>query len=145
MAERWRIEADDEWLARHSSDTFARLRRRLRRFGVVADAVSNAELGPFAGAPRNPRLKVGGKAYAIVRYAEHRMSHTTVTVDLDACRRCGRQLVQRHTVKCVRENGERVVVGAVRTCPRCQADSWMLYSRMPSVNRARRVARRVVL
>ncbi|MEN3307590.1 MAG: hypothetical protein V7603_3792 [Micromonosporaceae bacterium] len=145
MPDQWRVEADDEWLSAHSSANFDRLRRRFQRFGRLADAVSHAELGPFAGAPRNPKLKVGGKAYAVVRYAEHRISHTTVTVDLDRCRRCGHRLAERHTMTSIREDGVRIVVGAVRTCRRCQADSWMFYSRMPSVTRARKVAGRVVL
>jgi hypothetical protein len=145
MGDEWRIEADDAWLAAHSSDTFDRLRRRLRRLGRLADAVSHAELGPLAGAPRNPRLKVGGRAYALIRYAEHRISHTTITIHLDRCRRCGHRLVERHMMTCVGEDGVRVVVGTVRTCRSCQADSWMFYSRMPSVIRARRVARKVVL
>ena len=145
MAERWRVEADDAWLATHRSDNFNRIRRRLRGMSRLADAMSHAELGPFAGAPRNPRLKIGGKAYAVVRYAEHRISYTTVTIDPDICRRCGRPLLESATVTCVDEHGARVRVGTVRTCRRCQADSWMFHSGMPSVMRARRVARRIVL
>lgn len=141
----WRVEADDEWLAAHSSANFERIRRRLRGFGRMADAVSLAELGPYGGAPRNPKLKIGGKAYAVVRYAMHSISHTTITVDLDRCRRCGRLLEERHALTCVDERGHRVVVGSVRTCRRCQAESWMFHSGMPSVGRARRVARKVVL
>ncbi|HKT03864.1 MAG TPA: hypothetical protein VJT31_30405 [Rugosimonospora sp.] len=145
MAERWRFEADDEWLAAHSSDSFGRLRRRLRPFGRFADAVSLAELGPFGGAPRNPKLKVGGRAYALVRYAEHYVSHTRIQVVPDRCRRCGHRLAERHVVTRVRETGRRVVVGSVRTCRRCQAGSWMFFSHMPTVARARRVASKVVL
>jgi hypothetical protein len=82
MAEQWRTEADDEWLATHSSDSFARLRRRIRRFGVLGDSISHAELGPFGGAPRRPRLKVGGRTYSFVRYVESHVAYTTVHVDL---------------------------------------------------------------
>lgn len=145
MAESWRIEADDEWLAAHRSDNFDRLRRRLRGLGRFADAISNAELGPFAGAPRRPRLKVGGKAYAVVRYAEHHMSHTTIRMDLSRCRRCGRRLEEQHAMTVVREDGTRIAVGTVRVCRRCQAESWMFTSGMPSVARARRAYRKVVL
>src|SRR6266545_3892453 len=96
MADDWRVEADDGWLAAHSSNSFARIRRRLSSFGRLADAVSQAELGPYGGTPRNPRLKIGGKAYSVVRYAEHGISHTAVSVDLERCRRCGALLVETH-------------------------------------------------
>jgi hypothetical protein len=145
MAERWRIEADDEWLAAHRSDNFARLRRRLRGLGGFSDAISRAELGPFGGAPRNPRLKIGGKAYAVVRYAEHRISYTAVQIDPQLCRRCGRRLVEAHRVTFVAADGTRTVVGAVRICRRCQTESWLFHSGMPSVHRARVRARKVVL
>jgi hypothetical protein len=145
MSDRWRVEADDEWLAQHSSDNFDRLRRRFRGIARLAGAVGEAEWGPFAGARSRPRLKIGGKAYSVVRYVSQRISYTVVAVDLDRCRRCGYPLVERQALRCVREDGARFVVGAVRTCRRCQSDSWTFHSRMPSVNRARKVARRVVL
>ena len=56
MATKWRVEADDEWLATHSSDSFQRLRRRSRLLRGLAEAMSNAELGPLGGAPRRPQL-----------------------------------------------------------------------------------------
>jgi hypothetical protein len=141
----WRVEADDEWLARHSSDTFGRIRRRLKRFGLLGDAISNAELGPFGGAPRNPVLKVGGKAYSVVRYARHRIAYTTIQVDPQLCRRCGSRLMESHRLICVREDGIHVRVGAVHMCHRCHADAWLFYSRMPVTVRARTVGRKVVL
>lgn len=143
--EAWRVEADDEWLAAHKSDTFARLRRKFARFGVLGEAMSNAEMGPFGGAPRNPRLKLGGKTYAFIRYAEHRISYTAIVLDLQSCRRCGRRLVHVHRIKTVREDGTRRLVGTVRMCRRCRASSWLFFSRMPTVERAREVARKVVL
>jgi hypothetical protein len=144
----WRTEADDEWLATHKSQTFARFRRRLARLGLagpIGDAVSRAELGPFGGAPRNPQLKLGGKTYSVIRYTEHRIAYTTISVDLQRCRRCGGLLVEVHRVTAVDASGVRSVVGAVRMCRRCQADSWLFYSRMPATRRARRRARKVVL
>src|SRR3954452_20820394 len=54
----WRVEADDEWLAGHRSQTMGRFHRRFSRILTVGDAVSQAELGPFAGAPRSPQLRV---------------------------------------------------------------------------------------
>jgi hypothetical protein len=145
VADDWRVEADDEWLARHRSDTFGRLKRRFSRFGLVADAVSNAELGPFGGAPRKPQLKIGGKAYAVVRYTQHRIAYTVIQVDPDECRRCGAQLQEVHRIVQIREGGVREVVGAVRMCRQCAADAWLFVSHMPATNRARRVSRRVVL
>jgi len=140
-----RIEADDEWLAGHRSDAMLRFQRRFRRVAGIGDAVSNAELGPFGGAPRNPKLHVGGRSYALVRYAQHRIACTTIRVDLHRCRYCGRWVAEIHQVIAVRETGGRVVVGAVRMCRSCQGDSWMFHSRMPSVLRARRRSRNVVL
>ena len=87
-----RIEADDEWLAGHRSDAMLRFQRRFRRVAGIGDAVSNAELGPFGGAPRNPKLNVGGRSYALVRYAQHRIAYTTIRVDLHRCRYCGKML-----------------------------------------------------
>lgn len=145
--EAWRAEADDAWLATHRSTFFRRLRRRFRMFGGVGDAVSQAEMGPFGGAPRNPKLTVddGNKAYAVVRYTTNQIAYTATTMNPDECRRCGRPLVEKHEITCVEEEGVRVPVGSVRTCRSCQADSWLLRSRMPTVTRARAVARKVVL
>ena len=141
----WRREADDEWLDAHRSANFERPRRRLRLLGGMAEAMSNAELGPLGGTPRRPRLKIGGRTYAVVRYTTHHIAYTTIQVDPGLCRRCGQQLVEVHRIVYARGADARLTVGTVRTCRRCQADSWMFLSRMPSVNRARRVARKIVL
>jgi hypothetical protein len=140
----WRTEADEEWLRRHQSETFARMRRRLRRFGVFADAMSHAELGPFGGAPRKPQLKIDNRGYSTVRYATHRITYTTIHVYLQRCRWCG-AIVESHRVIYVREDGARRVVGTLRVCRRCQADSWLFHSRMPTAARARAWGRKVVL
>ncbi len=145
LAERWRVEADDEWLAGHRSDTFARMRRRLRRLGALSDAVSQAEMGPYGGAPRNPRLKVGGRAYAVIRYTTHHIVYTTIEIDPGRCRRCGRRMVEVHRIVCARGDAGRAAVGTVRTCRSCQADSWLFWSRMPATTRARTTDRKVVL
>ncbi len=144
MSGDWRIEADDEWLAAHSSDTFQRLRRRTRLLTGLGDALSNAELGPFGGAPRRPALKVGGKAYSVVRYVDHHLSYTVIQVDPEVCRRCGAAVAERHLVGRVRD-GVRVTVGAVRMCRNCQAEAWLFHSHMPAARRARVRSRRVVL
>jgi hypothetical protein len=145
MAERWRIEADEEWLAAHRSDNFARLRRRMNRLGGFGSAVSMAELGPYGGAPRNPVLKIGGKGYAVVRYAQHRIAYTAVRIDPQRCRRCDRRLVEVHRVSFVAADGIRSAVGAVRVCRRCETESWLFHSGMPAVRRARVRSRKVVL
>ena len=145
MAEEWRREADDEWLAAHRSANFDRLRRRVRMLGGLAEGVSNAELSPFGGAPRRPRLTIGGKAYAVVRYTTHHIAYTTVQVDLGVCRRCGQRLVEVHRIVYARGSDTRTTVGTVRTCRRCQADSWVFFSRMPTAIRARQVAGKIVL
>jgi hypothetical protein len=142
---RWRVEADAEWLAAHRSDTFARVRRLLGSAGTLGDAVSLAELGPFGGAPRNPRLRPDRAAYATIRPAEARYAHTVLAVETAPCRRCGREPATAQRVTCVRESGARVVVGTVRLCAACQGESWRFVSHMPRTERARERSRRVVL
>jgi hypothetical protein len=144
MANSWRIEADDEWLAAHSSDTFQRLRRRARLLGGLADAMSNAELGPFGGAPRRPALRIGRKDYSVVRYADHHLSYTVIQVDPVVCRRCGALMAERHLVSRL-SDGIRTTVGAVRMCRNCQAEAWLFHSHMPTTRRARARGRKVVL
>jgi hypothetical protein len=147
MTAHWRVEADEEWLAEHRSDTFDRVRRLLRRAGVggFGEAVSLAELGPFAGAPRNPQLKPESKGYSTIRPADHRYAHTVLALETEPCRACGREPATSQRVTCVREDGARVVVGTVRLCPDCQGDSWRFVSHMPAAARARERSRRIVL
>jgi hypothetical protein len=53
----------------------SRLRRRFRFLGGVADAVSHAEMGPYAGAPRNPELRVGDeKSYSTVLHTTQQVT-----------------------------------------------------------------------
>jgi hypothetical protein len=145
MSDEWRGEADDEWLAAHRSQNFDRLRRRLRRAGLLGNAFANAELGPFGGAPRNPKLSVGGRTYAVIRYTHQWIAYTSIQVDLQRCRRCGHRLVEVHRLSTVRADGVRVRVGTVRACRRCAAESWMFTSRMPAIANARNRSRKVVL
>ena len=142
----WRAEADDEWLAEHRSNFMGRVRRRFGTLGGLGNAVSNAETGPFGGAPRNPDLRVdaGDKAYATVRYTTDQIAYTTTSINPDECRRCGQPLSEKHKLEYV-QHGHRTSVGAVRTCRSCEADSWLLRSGMPTAARARRTARRNVL
>jgi hypothetical protein len=145
MAREWRVEADDEWLATHRSDTLGRLRRRFAFLGGLAGAVSEAEMGPYGGAPRRPRLRIGGRTYAYVRYTTQHIAYTSIRVDPDRCRRCGQELVEAHRIGYAQGDTVRVPVGTVRVCRACQADSWSFHSRMPTTVRARWRARKVVL
>src|SRR2546430_17675868 len=94
----WRREADDEWLDAHRSANFERLRRRLRLLGGMAEAMSNAELGPLGGAPRRPRLKIGGPTYSAGPYPTHHIAYTTIQVDPGPCRRRRQQPVEVHPI-----------------------------------------------
>ncbi len=72
------------------------LRRRFRVLGGVAGAVSHADTGPFAGAPRNPRLRVDDrKAYSTVNYTTNQVAYTTTSTNPDECARCGRPVVEQ--------------------------------------------------
>jgi ribosomal protein L37E len=145
MPEEWRTEADDAWLATRRSNRFAKLRRMFGSMSGIADAVSQAELGPFGGAPRKPKLKNEDKDYSVVRPADHNVSHTIVSlVDPERCRRCG-EPTEAYGVNRVDEEGERETVGVLRQCRHCGRDSWMLYSRMPRAERARLRGRKIVL
>ena len=120
------------------------LRRRFRILGRIANAFSHADTGPYAGAPRDPDLRVGDeKSYSTVRYSTQHVAYTTIGTDADDCASCGRPLVELHRLEYVRGD-TRVPVGAVRTCHGCQSDSWLLRSRMPAVSRARDTARKHV-
>jgi hypothetical protein len=145
MVDDWRIEADDVWLAAHRSASFERLRQRLSRLGMLSDAVSNAELGPYGGSPRKPQLKIGGKAYSVVRHVENLISYTTIAVEPDRCRYCGHHLAERHRLVQVAPSGRPVTVGVVQACRRCAGGSWLFHSRMPTIIRGRRRDRKVVL
>jgi hypothetical protein len=67
----WRTEADDEFLASHRSGVMRWLRRHFKIFAPAGEAFSWADTGPYAGAPRNPRLRAdeNDKGYSTVRYA----------------------------------------------------------------------------
>ena len=139
MSRPWRFEADDEWLAGRRSTFFKRRRSRL------AEAVSNAELAPFGGAPRSPRLKVTDRGYSYVRHAERQYSHTTIQVDLLQCRTCGHRLLEEHRLLVRTADGGELTVGWVRMCRRCQKEAWLFTSHMPSVLSGRKRDTKVVL
>jgi hypothetical protein len=141
----WRIEAGEEWLAAHSSQAMSRLNKRLRRMGVVGDAVSMAELGPFGGAPRKPNLHPGPKRYSVVRFVVATYSYTAISVELERCGRCGGSFLEVHRALRVREDGAPAVIGEVRMCRGCQRESWMFHSHMPTTAKRRLTSRKVVL
>jgi len=117
-----------------------------RWFRSVANAVSHADTGPFAGAPRNPNLRIDDEnTYATVRYSTDRYAYTSTSTHPDVCARCGSPLVESHDIEQVQGDESRIAVGSVRTCRSCQADSWMLYSRMPSTARARKASRKTIV
>ena len=145
VAEQWRTEADDEWLSTRRSNAMSRLQRFFPGLRWIGDSVSQAELGPLGGAPRKPKLKHEGSEYSVVRPVEQLVSHTTVhLIDPRTCRRCGRP-VETLGLAQVDQFGERTTAGSVTQCRHCGADSWMLRSRMPAIERARRTARKTVL
>ena len=121
-----------------------RFRRRFSRVRF-ADAVSNAELGPFGGAPRNPPLRVASSRYSVVRFVVAVYAYTSIHVMLEYCRGCGRPMQEAHHAVTVRSDGVGVSLGAVRKCRSCAGDSWLFQSHMPSVARARRQAAKTVL
>jgi hypothetical protein len=107
-----------------------RLRDRFGFLRGVAGAVSYAETGPYAGAPRDPNLRVDDeKTYSTVRYTTERVAYTTTYASADACSRCGRTMVESHEIEHVEGAGTRMPIGAVRACRHCDAGSWMFRSR----------------
>ena len=138
-SEPWRVEADDQWHAAHRSTFFKRRRSRL------VNAISNAELGPFGGAPRRPTLKLTDKDYSHVRYAERHFAYTSIQVDLLECRGCGYLLLEQHRLLLRAADGTGRLVGHVRKCRRCHKESWLFTSHMPNTVAARRRDAKVVL
>lgn len=139
MGDEWRYEADEDWLADHRTTFFRR--RRSRYFQAVADA----ELGPFRGAPRNPTLKLTDKAYSHIRFAPRHYSYTSVQVEIFTCGRCGHQLLEEHRLVAHRPDRGSRSLGFVRMCRRCHKDAWLFVSHMPSVLAGRRKDRKAVL
>jgi hypothetical protein len=143
----WRTEADDEWMAERRSTLMAWFRRRFRMFGGFAGAVSHADLGPYAGAPRNPRLSIddNDKSYATVRYTTNQIAYTRTNTSTDECAVCGESGAETHEVTCMRGEDADTRIGAVRACGNCGAESWLRRSRMPRVAQAHERARRNVV
>ena len=142
----WRTEADDAWAAERRSNLMAWLRRRFPTLGRVAGAVSLADTGPYAGAPRDPQLRVDNeKTFSTIRQATGKVAYTSTSVAAGRCPDCGQPLVDTHELTHVRDDSTPVSVGSASTCQHCQPDSWLLRSAMPTTSRARDAARRNVV
>lgn len=120
-------------------------RRRFSRVLTAGNAVSNAELGPFAGAPRNPRLRVATSRYSVVRHVVAVYAYTSIKVMLEYCSGCGRPVQEAHHAMTVRSDGVRLYLGAVRRCRSCAGDSWLFRTHMPAGAKARLQAAKTVL
>ncbi|MEJ3748991.1 hypothetical protein WEI85_37705 [Actinomycetes bacterium KLBMP 9797] len=142
----WRAAADDEWLAERRSGLMAWL-RRLPVLRGIGGAVSHADTGPYAGAPRDPDLRVddGAHEYSVVRYATHHIAYTSTSTRPEECPRCGQPVSETHELAYVDGGQARGTVGAVRACRDCHPESWLRRSHMPGPVRRRAAARRNVV
>ncbi|GAA2642266.1 hypothetical protein GCM10010399_90220 [Dactylosporangium fulvum] len=137
---------DDDRPAERRSAFMAWLRRRFRVLGGAANAVSHADMGPYAGAPRNPALHIGdGQGYSTIRYTTEHVAYTSITTNTDGCPRCGRPLAETHEMARSGDGTAPEAVGAVRICRGCETGEWLERSRMPRSTRARDSARRNVV
>ncbi|MET7403713.1 zf-TFIIB domain-containing protein [Dactylosporangium sp. NPDC005572] len=119
-------------------------RRRLRFLGGVASAVSHADTGPFAGAPRNPGLRIDDEqSWSTIRYTTDTVAYTTIATTAERCPACGAPLVETHEVE--RHGAGGAALGTVRTCPDCGTGGWLRESRMPRTAQARERSRRNVV
>lgn len=120
---------------------------RLGALRTIGGAVSESTIsgGVLGGAPRNPRLKVGGAESSYVRQAERQYAYTNVLVVIQWCRICGRRRLERHVVERFMADGQRRVLGAVSMCAACQAGSWMFVTHSPRAAAGRRRDAKVVL
>lgn len=141
MAEdEWRNEADEQWLAEHRSKFFK------RRRSALGQAVSQAEIGPFGGAPRNPDLTKGFKAYSTIRNAYKQASYTEIRVTTSYCRTCGTRSLQLHRLSAyVGESDRQATFGQLEMCSKCDEGSWLFTVHGPRTEAARARARKTVI
>ncbi|MEV0896058.1 hypothetical protein [Actinoplanes sp. NPDC049802] len=126
--------------------TFLSRLRRLPILRGVADAVSHADLGPYAGAPRDPDLRIGDEqGYSTVRYATGHIAHIATSVSEDVCPRCGSAMAENHEIQQREGSAVRLRTGSARVCRACEPDSWLLRSQMSAVARARETNRRNIV
>lgn len=135
----WRTEADDQWLAEHRSTFFKR-----RRAGMLAGLDLGSVLPSVGGAPRNPQLKVGGKEYSVVRYAENYAAYITTEITRAWCRSCGGSL-EIHRIHRTDKNNVRRSYGSVQACPTCHPRHWLFVTHSSRVRAAQRLREKNVL
>jgi hypothetical protein len=121
------------------------LRSRLGVFGGIAGAVSHADLGPYAGAPRNPSLRIDEERYSTVRYTTHHIAHVATAMSSELCPDCGQPVAETHEIQQMQGDDVQLRVGAVRACRACEPDSWLLRSQTVAALRAREAGRKNVV
>lgn len=136
----WKREANEQWLAEHRSRTFK------HRRSALGQAISQAEIGPFGGAPRNPDLTKGFKAYSIIRNAYRQVSYTEIRVTTSYCRICGTRSLELHRLFAYSgESDRQVTFGHVKMCRKCNEGSWLFTAHGARTEAARARARKTVL
>jgi predicted RNA-binding Zn-ribbon protein involved in translation (DUF1610 family) len=134
---------DDEWGAERRSGFMSWLRRRFRIFGGVAGAVSYADTGPYAGAPRDPNLRVDDeRQYSTVRYTTNHIAHIATSTTEHACPKCGSPIAETHEIQHRQGDDIRLRMGAVSACRVCEPNSWLLQSQMTAASRTRDARRK---
>lgn len=135
--------SDDEWGAERRSGFMGRLRRRFRILGGVAGAVSFADTGPYAGAPRNPNLRVDDeRTYSTVRYTTNHIAHIATSTTTHVCPKCGSPVAETHEIQHRQGDDIRLRMGATSACRSCEPNSWLLRSQMNAVSRSRVAGRK---
>lgn len=140
-------QADERWASERRSGAMSWFRRRFGFMHGIAGAVSHADTGPYAGAPRNPDLRVDDeKTYSTISYATNQqVTYTSTGTGEQQCPECGRPLAEDHEIVYVEKDDSRVPVGAVKTCRGCHPDSWLRRSQMPTASQARIRSRKNVV
>jgi hypothetical protein len=136
-------EAPDEWRAERRSGFMSWLRRRFRIFGGVAGAVSYADTGPWAGAPRNPNLRVDDeRTYSAVRYTTNHIAHIVTSTSSHVCPKCGLPMAEAHEIQHRQGDDVRLRMGAATACRACEPNSWLLQTQMTAASRSRSASRK---
>lgn len=134
---------DDGGDAERRSPFMSRLRRRFRILGGIAGAMSYADTGPYAGAPRDPNLRVGDEQnYSTVRYTTNHVAHIATSTTAHVCPKCGSPVAETHEIQHRRGDDIRLRMGVTSVCRSCEPDSWLLQSQMTSASRSREARRR---
>ena len=120
--------------------------RRLPILRRLAGAVPHADLGPYAGAPREPDLRVdGADGYSLVRYATSHIAYTCTSTSQELCPRCGQPVRETHNLRYMGGTQTSRSIGVVHACRDCHPDTWLRRSQMPGAIRQRQANHRNVL